>query len=135
MPSAPYRPARPPRTFGVLVVDDDSLMRTLVSRTLTTAGYTVWTAANATEARRLLPTLDRQVDAVLTDVAMPGGLGTEVADDVQSFSPYTRLGYMSSYSPDRLKEKGVDLKRGVFLSKPFMPGELVAFVEGLVRPR
>lgn len=75
------------------------------------------------------------MDVLLTDVAMPGGLGTEVADDVQSFHPYTRLAYMSSYSPDRLEEKGVDLQRGVFLSKPFMPGELVTFVEGLVKSR
>ena len=61
----------------ILVVDDDGLTLTLVERTLRAGGYRVWTAGGAPEARRLLQELAGAVDLVLTDIAMPGGLGTE----------------------------------------------------------
>ena len=74
--TAPHPPARAASLPSVLVVDDDQLVCSLVARTLTAAGYTVWTAGNAGQARRLLAQLDRRLDILLTDVAMPGGLGT-----------------------------------------------------------
>jgi DNA-binding response OmpR family regulator len=104
------------------------MMCSLVARTLTAAGYTVWTAANAGQARRLLAQLDRRLDILLTDVAMPGGLGPEVVEEVRVAYPHARLIYMSSYSAEKLRGHGVDLKGASFLPKPFMPAELLAFL-------
>jgi DNA-binding response OmpR family regulator len=106
------------------------MMCSLVARTLTGAGYTVWTAANAGQARRLLAQLDRRLDILLTDVAMPGGLGPEVVEEVRLAHPHARLVYMSSYSPEKLRGHGVDLAGATFLSKPFMPADLLAFLRG-----
>jgi two-component system cell cycle sensor histidine kinase/response regulator CckA len=105
-------------------------MCALVARTLTGAGYTVWTAANAGQARRLLAQLDRRLDILLTDVAMPGGLGPEVAEEVRMAYPHARLVYMSAYSPEKLRGHGVDLQGAHFLAKPFEPAELLAFLRG-----
>jgi two-component system, cell cycle sensor histidine kinase and response regulator CckA len=127
---APIAPARR-APASVLVVDDDQMMRTLVARTLTGAGYKVWTAASAGQARQLLPQLDRRLDILLTDVAMPGGLGPEVVAEVRVAYPHARLVYMSSYSPERLKSHGVDLRGAGFLAKPFMPAELLSFLQEL----
>jgi DNA-binding response OmpR family regulator len=109
-------------------VDDDPLTCALVARTLTGAGYTVWTAGNAGQARRLLAQLDRRLDILLTDVAMPGGLGPEVVEEVRLAYPHARLVYMSAYSVEKLRGHGVDLKGAAFLPKPFMPADLLAFL-------
>jgi DNA-binding response OmpR family regulator len=112
----------------ILVVDDDRLMIALVRRVLHTAWYQVWTAASADEARRLLPSIEDQLDLVLTDVVMPGGLGPDVAAMVRRSSGRIRIAYMSSYDEAKLRSHGVDLAGAPFLAKPFVPEALLDFV-------
>ena len=78
--TAPRSP-RGPRAADttILVVDDDPVTLTLVERSLRAEGYRVWTANRAADARNLLAELAGSVDLVLTDIAMPGGLGSELA--------------------------------------------------------
>jgi CheY-like chemotaxis protein len=118
----------------VLVVDDDAMMRNLIRRTLASAGYGVWTAASVPEARQLLPTIEHRLDVILADVVMPGGLGPELAPDSLTFRPHTRVAYISSYSAEKLRTHGVDLHGAPFLTKPFMPAQLLAFLAGLALP-
>ena len=62
----------------ILVVDDLDMIRHMLTRMLTLAGYTVVEAADE-QALTLLRTHDQPVDLVLTDVLMPGMNGTELA--------------------------------------------------------
>jgi CheY-like chemotaxis protein len=112
----------------ILVVDDDRLMLALVRRVRATVWYLVWTAASADEARRLLPSIEDQLDLLLTDVVMPGDLGPEVAAIARRGSGRIRVAYMSSYSEAKLREHGIDLGGAPFLAKPFTPEALLAFV-------
>jgi CheY-like chemotaxis protein len=57
----------------LLVVDDDTRIRDLLSRYLTEQGFRVTTAAEAGEARRKLEGLD--FDLLIIDVMMPGESG------------------------------------------------------------
>jgi CheY-like chemotaxis protein len=114
------------------VVDDDAIMRKLIGRTLTAAGYVVWTAASVPDARQLLPTIEHSLDLVLADVVMPGGIGPELAADGITVGPHTRVAYISSYTSPKLRAHGVDLHGAPRLSKPFMPAELLAFIADLI---
>ncbi len=119
-PSAP-RPA----DTTIVVVDDDPVTLTLVERTLRSEGYRVWTATRAAEARTLLADLAGAVDLVLTDVAMPGGLGSELALQIRSSQRWVRVLFMSSYPREHLVKHGVDIPEEQLLSKPFPPAQLV----------
>jgi two-component system phosphate regulon response regulator OmpR len=112
----------------ILVVDDDRLMLALIRRVLATVWHQVWTATSADEARRLLPSIEDQLDLVLTDVVMPGDLGPEVAAIARRGSGRIRVAYMSSYSEAKLRSHGIDLGGAPFLAKPFTPEGLLAFV-------
>lgn len=123
-PPTPRR-GRPAAETTVLVVDDDAMMRTLVGRTLRAEGFQVWTASGAPEARQVLGRLSGQLDLILTDVAMPGGMGPQLAAEVRQAHPRVRLLYMSSYSRKDLLGHGIDLGTDDLLAKPFIPARLL----------
>jgi DNA-binding response OmpR family regulator len=109
----------------VVVVDDDPPTLTLVERTLGAKGYRVWTASSAAEARQLLKELAGAVDLVLTDINMPGGLGTDLARQIGSSQGWVRVLLMSSYSRDDLTDQGLEVSESHFLHKPFTPRQLL----------
>jgi DNA-binding response OmpR family regulator len=113
----------------IVVVDDDPHTLALVERTLRTQGYRVWTASSAAEARRLLAELAGAVDLVLTDVAMPGGLGSDLARQISSTQRWVRVLLMSSYTRDELASQGIEVPESHLLHKPFTPGVLLRRIQ------
>ena len=61
---------------NILVVDDDRVSRTLMSKVLETANFTCLTAASGEEAFEIL--LSHQVSVLVTDLRMPGMDGLEL---------------------------------------------------------
>jgi two-component system cell cycle sensor histidine kinase/response regulator CckA len=117
----------------VLVVDDDRMMRILVTRTLATEGFEVQGAASAAEAKLELNKPGRPIDLVLTDIVMPGGMGHDLVTELRAAHPALRLLCMTSYSPQDLTTHGIDPKGSRVLRKPFMPAELVRVVRETLR--
>jgi signal transduction histidine kinase len=74
-----------PRGARVLVVDDDPLVGHLTSELLTELGYEPLTALSGAEALELLSR--ETVNAILTDHAMPGMTGLELAHRVRAAHP------------------------------------------------
>jgi PAS domain S-box-containing protein len=68
-PIADSRPAAPPGTSSVLVIDDDPSVHELMSRSLTKEGFRVLTAASGEEGLRLAR--EARPDAITLDVLMP----------------------------------------------------------------
>jgi len=114
----------------VLVVDDDSRLRTLLSRFLATNGFRVTTAAHAQEARDRMAGLS--FDLLVLDVMMPGESGFEFARDLRRHSsvPILMLTALSEVD-DRLK--GLEIGADDYLGKPFDPRELLLRVNGILR--
>jgi CheY-like chemotaxis protein len=83
----------------VMVVDDNEQSRSIASRMLRDQGYRVLEAQSGEQAlERLAGTQDVQV--VLTDIAMPGGMdGLELARKVTELTPWRRVVLMSGYAP------------------------------------
>ena len=124
--TAPRSPRGPrPADTTILVVDDDPVTLILVERSLRAEGFRVWTATRTSDARRLLTELAGAVDLVLTDIAMPGGLGSELALQIHSTQRWVRVLFMSSYSREHLLKHGVDVPEAQILKKPFVPAQLL----------
>jgi DNA-binding NtrC family response regulator len=112
------RTRSPGGTETVLVVEDADGLRELARRLLTRQGYTVLLAANADEALRLFEQ-HASIDALLTDVIMPGASGPELTAQLIQQRPGLTVIYMSGYTEDAIVQHGV-LKPGIFfLNKPF----------------
>ena len=71
----------------VLVVEDDSLLRSLISEVLSGSGFSVSSAANAVEARNLISTFDP--DVALLDIELGAGpSGLDLGDFIKSQAPH-----------------------------------------------
>src|SRR4030066_687817 len=73
----------------VLVVDDESRVREIISRKLTDEGYHCLTAPNGNNALKALKT--DPVDLVLLDIMMPGKSGAEVLQEIKAKHPNTAV--------------------------------------------
>ena len=111
-----------PRARSILVVDDDDLLRDLVSECLQMAGHSVSAFSSGQEALRHCR--DQPVDLLITDLTMPDMPGTELADRVRRVRPGCRLLFVSglSHGPEGLP-LGAEL-----LAKPFTPVDLMSAV-------
>jgi PAS domain S-box-containing protein len=123
----PTPSAKPGR---ILVIDDDEMIRQLLSELLQTAGHTVVQAGGGTEGLRLFR--QGRFDLVLTDLGMPECSGWEVASAIKRITPHTPIALITGWGltldRGKLKEAGVDL----VLNKPFQVAEVMALVaEGL----
>ena len=112
----------------VLVVEDDTDLRTLVRRILQSLDYKVLEAENGKKA---LEILEREpgLDLLLSDVVLPGGMsGGEIAKAAHRISPGLRVLYMSGYTQDSIVHQG-RLDEGVqLLQKPFRKVEIAKAV-------
>jgi two-component system, cell cycle sensor histidine kinase and response regulator CckA len=108
----------------IMVVDDNEQSRSIAARILRDEGYRVIEAQSGEQAlERLAGTNDVQV--VLTDVAMPGGIdGLELARQVTALSPWRRVVLMSAYAQffPRLTSSSLPFP---LLIKPFAADQLV----------
>jgi CheY-like chemotaxis protein len=82
---APRRRALPARSLDVLVVDDEPMARDVMAQYLTGDGHRVQTASNGHEGLEQFKA--GRFDVVLTDQAMPGLNGGELAGLIKALAP------------------------------------------------
>ncbi|MHB1231039.1 MAG: putative bifunctional diguanylate cyclase/phosphodiesterase [Burkholderiales bacterium] len=123
----------PPLGAQVLVVDDEPLILTSLSRLLTNAGYRVHIARNGNEAVRNIET--NRYDLILLDLKMPGLTGHEVMDRIQEKRVDTMVIVVSG---DVSIESAISaIRRGAydFVRKPYEPDEILKRVQNALASR
>ncbi len=110
---------------SILVVDDSDAIRKVVCAMLAQNGYTCLEAANGAEALRCLRT-GAKIHLVLTDVAMPGMGGDELAAYLVREYPSMRILFMSGYTDNPLV-RAIE-QTPIFLPKPFTASALTTTV-------
>lgn len=117
----------------ILVIEDDDLIRNLVQRTLTKAGYEVTVAPNGRKG--LAAYQAAPADLVLTDIIMPDMEGIEAIQEFKRRSPDLKIIAMSGGGAGwgidylRMAEK---FGASRILNKPFSPSDLCAMVDELM---
>ena len=101
----------------------------LLTRVLGAAGHRITAAETAQAAWAACEAAD--FDLVVTDVAIPGGNGADLARQVAASRPGLRVLFVSGSAPDDL-DLEVSGARTDFLQKPFDIDELVERVGGLL---
>lgn len=113
----------------ILVVDDEVSLRQVLVRQLRSAGYKVLEAGYGMEALVVARTSPEPIHLVLSDIRMPGMLGTELAQRLLAEHPSVRVVLMSAHVLDDLTT--VTDRRGIVqvLYKPFDGQQMLAVVK------
>ena len=130
-PGAPVAAApspTPSRGKVVLLVEDEADVRQIVAEILRRAGHTVHAADSLAGADKVLDGLSGPIDALLTDLVLPGGNGLEVARRVRTRQPGVPVLYMSGYS-ENVFAGGQQVEH--LLQKPFTSRTLLAAIDAL----
>jgi DNA-binding response OmpR family regulator len=113
----------------VLLVEDTDAVRQTLTSMLEWHGFSVTAASTAEEALEFARTL--RFDLLLTDVALPGRSGPELAADFRKISAGTPVIFMSGYSANSIDPRDLDTPRA-FLQKPFPMQTLVDRIHELI---
>jgi PAS domain S-box-containing protein len=121
-PAAPADPVKGHET--ILVVEDDAMVRGLVTKHLKELGYRVLDCFDGAGAQRILAS-GESIHLLLTDVVLPGAMtGRELADAARKLRPGLKILFSSGYTQQAIDHQG-KLEPGVqFLPKPFRRAEL-----------
>lgn len=109
---------------GVLVVDDEHMVRIVLQLGLERHGFDVWLAPNGREAIELYRTHREDIAMVLLDVQMPGLDGPHTLDALRELDPEVLACFMSgdtgAHTPEKLWQQGAVC----IIAKPFFLDDL-----------
>ncbi|MBF0612290.1 MAG: PAS domain S-box protein [Magnetococcales bacterium] len=116
----------------ILVVDDEEQLLSAVHGMLTALGYRVTTANHPLQGLELFMADPQAIHLVITDMAMPGMLGTELAERLRQVRNDIPI-VVSTGCTNPLEQEGlvIDASYG-FLQKPFSVGDLSRILDQLL---
>jgi two-component system, OmpR family, KDP operon response regulator KdpE len=114
----------------ILVVDDEPQILRALQLKLRGAGYAVETATTASEA--LVKASLRPPEAIILDVLLPDGRGTDVCREIRGWSSVPIL-VLSAVGEEAEKVAALDAGADDYVTKPFGGDELLARLRAALR--
>jgi len=105
------------RKARILVIDDEEVVRSVLSRTLANVNHQVTLAADGEKGVQLFQ--EGKYDMVLTDLGMPGMSGWEVCRIIKKISPDTPVGMITGWGAEMSQSKMDEYGLDFLISKPF----------------
>ncbi|HEX3686263.1 MAG TPA: response regulator transcription factor [Gaiellaceae bacterium] len=116
----------------ILVVDDERAVRESLRRALELEGYEIELAEDGSQALERLEA-EREPDAVVLDVLMPGVDGLEVSRTLRRKGSRVPILMLTARTQVEDRVEGLDAGADDYLTKPFALEELLARVRALLR--
>lgn len=118
---------------NILLIEDDKIVREIISNLLELNGYSVYTANNGKQALVLIDKLEP--DLVITDLMMPYVDGFELIDSINKNKYLKKIPIIiltgTTQHDELFKDK--NLKFDLILKKPFRNNELLLNVENIIK--
>jgi DNA-binding NtrC family response regulator len=121
------------RTFNVLVVDDEALLRWSLAEILRRHGHTVTEATSANAAREALTGSGQPFDLVFLDYRLPDSSDLRLFEEIRRRIPRGAVVLMTAYGTPEVVHRA--LQRGAYcvLTKPFDMHEIAALAQNAYR--
>jgi signal transduction histidine kinase/CheY-like chemotaxis protein len=122
-------------TETVLLVEDETGVRELISEFLSAKGYQVLTANNGVAALEVARSFTGKIDLLVSDLCMPKLGGIELAAQLKVSRPETKILFVSGYPGDDVVQRPAASAGGPILQKPFDMRYLAAAVRCVLEGR
>ncbi|HIJ97236.1 MAG TPA: response regulator [Desulfuromonadales bacterium] len=117
----------------ILIVDDEEMIRDLLTSALTQEQYTCHQAANVDEAFQVLGT--QQVELVISDIMMPGRSGVDLLRDLKRIDPDIAVLMITGLSDTNTALECIHLGADDYITKPFGINRVLLTVKNLIEHR
>jgi PAS domain S-box-containing protein len=102
----------------LLLVEDDTAVRKVIKTLLEELGYHVIEAIDGEHAVNLFQENRERIQLVVSDMIMPKLSGKDVYKELKKIKPDIKILFISGYTADILKQKGIENEKINFISKP-----------------
>ncbi|MGC8927493.1 MAG: transporter substrate-binding domain-containing protein [Myxococcota bacterium] len=113
----------------VLLVEDDNDVRFVIKQILEAHNYNVIEAKNVGEAIKEFELNSDMIRLVITDILMPDNNGIDLKILIQKKYPDTKFLFITGYSEEVLKTKGIELEGTEILYKPFNSEKILRAID------
>lgn len=120
-------------TKQILLVDDEEMIRELLTSALTQEGYTCYQATNVDDAFSIMGS--QTIDLVISDIMMPGRSGVELLRDIKKVDPDIAVLMITGLSDMNTAMECIHLGADDFITKPFGINRVVLTVRNLIERR
>jgi len=117
----------------ILIVDDEEMIRDLLSSALLQEGYNCFQAANVDAAFGILG--EHSVDLVISDIMMPGRSGVDLLRDLKTVDPDIAVLMITGLSDTNTALECIHLGADDYITKPFGISRVVLTVKNLIEKR
>lgn len=115
----------------ILIVDDEEYMRKLIKRSLIHENYLIEEASCAQSAILILK--NYVFDLIILDLTLGGQDGFELIQEIKSLKIKTPIIIVSGRTEDHHKILGLGLGASNYITKPFSPALLCAYVKAQIK--
>jgi PAS domain S-box-containing protein len=129
------RKSAPAGKAGILVIDDEEVVRTTTKAVLERGGFRVLLAEDGNTGLDMLRNRRGEVDLVLLDMSMPGKSGIQVLREIRLFDSTIPVLVASGYSEDQVAKRFEGSRISGILQKPFSSERLVESVASVLVKR
>lgn len=116
--------------YCILLVEDDTALRTGLTELFTREGYTVMPAANEAEARQIL---SANINLIVLDVTLPDGNGVTLCREWRNQGIDTPILFLTAKDEEFDVVCGLDAGGNDYVTKPFRMMELLSRIRALLR--
>jgi len=126
------RDSSPPQkkspTVGVLVIDDESLIRWSLAQTLFDHGYSVMEAGDGKQALAVLRNPPEPVEVIMLDYRLPDTNGLQLLTAIRGISPDSRVVMMTAYGTAEVVAEAMRLGAVCVVTKPIEMEDVAVIV-------
>jgi two-component system cell cycle sensor histidine kinase/response regulator CckA len=119
---------------GILLIDDENMIRDVASEMLQLLGYTVYQAAGGKEAIDIYRADKDKIDLVILDMILPGMNGAQVLEKLKQIAPDVKVILSSGYSMQGEVQKVMESGCFGFIQKPYLFTELSRIIKQVLYP-
>lgn len=125
-----------PLTMGqgeILVIDDEEMVRSLMTDTLQSLGYKSTTFGEGKQALEYYKKEQKKIVLILLDIVMPTMSGDEVFAELRKINPKCKVLFLSGYVPSEKIQHTIQANNCQFLQKPFTQEKLSHHIAAIIK--
>lgn len=115
----------------ILIVDDDRIILSILSKRYRNKGYDCLTAQNGEEALEIFNN-NKDIDLIITDFYMPGMNGDEFTKEIRKLNKNVKIIVLSGHKSESHVQRALNAGADEYVTKPFSPVELDIRIKKLI---